>query len=105
LLGETKVKKEDSLLGSSHRREICPMLQENLGNECEITSIFKNNAPFANVTEGLQKLGKNLSKRDHIKMGWPGKSLNRNYHYSIEKGINLIAEKSNNGNVGFVNLF
>jgi hypothetical protein len=38
-------------------------------------------------------------------MGGPGKSLNRNYHYSIEKGINFIAEKSNNGHVGFVNLF
>jgi len=105
LLGKQKSKKEDSLLASSHGKEICPMFQENLDNDCEITSIFKSSAPFANVTEDLRKLGNNLSKRDHIKMGGPGKNLNRNYHYSIEKSINFIAEKSNNRNVGFVNLF
>jgi len=81
------------------------MLQENLGAECEITSIFKPNAPLANVVEDLRKLGNRLTKRDHIKMGGPGKSLDRNYQYSIVKDINFIAEKSNNRNVGFLNLF
>jgi hypothetical protein len=38
-------------------------------------------------------------------MGGPGNSLDRNYHYSIVKDNNLIAEKSNKKNVGFVNLF
>ena len=81
------------------------MLQENMGTECEITCIFKPNAPLTNVAEDLRQLGNNLTKRDHIKMGGPGNSLDRNYHYTIVMDINLIAEKSNNRNVGFVNLF
>jgi len=40
-----------------------------------------------------------------LKMGEPGNSLDRNYHYSVEKDINFIAEKSNNRNVRFVSLF
>jgi len=81
------------------------MLQEILDNECEITSIFKPNAPLANVVEDLRKIGNNLTKRDHIKMGGPGNSLDRNYQDSIVKDINFIAEKSNKRNVGFLNLF
>jgi hypothetical protein len=38
-------------------------------------------------------------------MGGPRNSLNRNYHYSIENDINFIAERLNNTNVGFVNVF
>jgi hypothetical protein len=34
-----------------------------------------------------------------------GNSLDRSYHHSIEKEINFIAERTNNTNVGFVNLF
>jgi hypothetical protein len=37
-------------------------------------------------------------------MGGPGKSLGRNYHYSVEKDINFIAGKTSNTNVGFVGL-
>jgi hypothetical protein len=82
------------------------MFQEHLGTEYEITSIFKSNAPLANVVEDLGKLGNDLSKRDHIiTVGGPGNSLGKNYHHSIEKDINFITESSNNTNVGFVNLF
>jgi hypothetical protein len=82
------------------------MLKESLGIGFDIASIFKPNAPFANVAEDLGKLGKNLTKQDHIVIvGGPGKSLDRNYNYSIEKGINYIAERTNNTNVGSVNLF
>jgi hypothetical protein len=35
----------------------------------------------------------------------PGNSLDRNYHYQIEKDINFIAERTSNTNVRFVNLF
>jgi hypothetical protein len=80
------------------------MLQENLGTEREITSIFKPNAPLADVDEDLWKLGNDVAKRDHIKIGGPGNSLDRNYHYSIED-INFTEEKSNKRNVGFVSLF
>jgi hypothetical protein len=38
-------------------------------------------------------------------VGGPGNSLVRNYHYSVEKGINFIAERMENISVGFVNLF
>jgi hypothetical protein len=34
-----------------------------------------------------------------------GNSLGRKYNHSIEKDINFIAERPNNTNVGFVNLF
>jgi hypothetical protein len=81
------------------------MFQENLGTECEITSIYKPNAPLINVVEDLRKLGNNLTKQDHIKIGRPGNSLDRNYHYSLVKEINLIPEKSNNRNVRFLNFF
>jgi hypothetical protein len=82
------------------------MLQENLGTQYEFTSIFKPNAPLANVVEGFRNLGNDLTKRDHIiTMAGPGNSLDRNYHYSIEKDINVIAEKSNTRNVRFVHLF
>ena len=45
--------------------ETGPMLQEHLGTEYEITSIFKFNAPLANVSEDLGKLG-NDHKGDQI---------------------------------------
>ena len=38
-------------------------------------------------------------------MGGPGKSLERNYHYSIEKDLNFIARRIDHTNVRFVNLF
>jgi hypothetical protein len=37
-------------------------------------------------------------------VGGPENSLGGNYHHSIEKDINFIAKRSNNINVGFVNL-
>jgi hypothetical protein len=82
------------------------MLKENLGNKFEIVSIFKPNAPLAKVVEDLGKLGKGLTKQDHIRsVGRPGNSLDRNQYYSVEKDVNFIAERTTNTNVGFVNLF
>jgi hypothetical protein len=40
-----------------------------------------------------------------LQWGGSGNSMDRNYHYSIEKDINLIAGSSNNTNIGFSNLF
>jgi len=37
-------------------------------------------------------------------VGGPGISLERNYHYSIEKDINFIARRTDHTNVRFVNL-
>lgn len=79
---------------------IGPMLQEHLVTEYEITSIFKPNAPLANIIVDLRRLGNDLTKRDHIIIvGGPRNSLDRNYHYSFQKYINFIAERSNNTNV------
>jgi hypothetical protein len=55
-------KRKILLLGSSHGREVGPMLQEHLGNEYAVTSIFKPNAPLPNVVEDLRKLGKDFTK-------------------------------------------
>jgi hypothetical protein len=38
-------------------------------------------------------------------MGGPGNSLGRNYHYSIEVDVNVIAERTVNINLGFINVF
>jgi hypothetical protein len=63
------------------------MLKENLGNKFHIVSIFKPNAPLASVVEDLGKLGKGLTKQDHIVIvGGPG--------------VNFIAERTSNTNVG-----
>jgi hypothetical protein len=80
---------------------------QDLRNANKFNSIqFKPNAPLANVVEDLRKLGKDLTKQDHIIiMGGPGNSLDRNFNYCIEKDINFIAERTSNTNVGFVNLF
>jgi hypothetical protein len=54
------------------------------------------------------KLGNYLTKRDYIiiiRVEGPGNSLDRSYHYSNKKDINFIAERVNNTNVGFSNLF
>jgi hypothetical protein len=52
------------------------------------------------------KLGKDLTKQDHIvRVGGPGNGLNRDYYYPIEKDVNFIAERAIHTNVGFVNLF
>jgi len=80
--------------------EIGPMLQEHLVTGYEITSILNPNAPLANVNLDLRKLDNDLTKRDHIIiMGGPRNSLDRNYHYSFQKYINFIAERSSNTNV------
>jgi len=92
------------LLGSSDGREVGPMLQEHLGTEYVVTSIFKPNAPLANVIEDLRKLGKDFTKQDHIVIvGGPGNSLDRNCYYQID--IKFIAERTSNTSVGFLNLF
>ena len=54
------------LLGSSHGRNIGPLLQNHLGTEYEVTSIFKPNAPLENIVEGLQNLGKDLTKKETL---------------------------------------
>jgi len=67
---------------------------------------LKSNSPLANVIEDLGNLGNKLTKQDHIIIvGGPENSLGRSYHHSIEKHTNFIAERANNTNVGFVNLF
>ena len=88
-------------------RESGPTLKEHLGNEYEITSIFKHNAHLSNVAEDLGKLGNKLIKPDNIIIivREPGHSLVRNHHYSNKKDINFIAERSSNMNVRFANLF
>jgi hypothetical protein len=84
-----------SLLGSSQGQEIGTLLQVNLGTEYMVTSILKPNVPLANVAEDLGKLCKGLTKQDHfVKVRWPGNSLDRNYHYSMNKDINFIAERT-----------
>jgi hypothetical protein len=94
------------LLGCSHGREIGPMLKESLGKDFDIVSIFKPNVPLTNVVEDLGKLGKNLTKKDHvIVVGGPGNSLDRNYNYSIVKDINYIAERTMNTNVELTTSF
>jgi hypothetical protein len=99
-------KRKILLLGTSHGSEIGLMLKESLGKRFDIVSTFKPNAPLANVVEDLGKLGKDLTKQDHIVIvGGPGNSLDRNYSYSIEKDINFIAERTANTNVEFVSLF
>jgi hypothetical protein len=49
-----------------------------------IISIFKPNAPLANTTEDLGKLGKDLTKQDHIVIV----GVDRNDNYCIQKDIN-----------------
>jgi hypothetical protein len=95
-----------ALLGSSHGRKIDPMLQENLGTEFDVCSILKPNASLAKVIKDIGKLGKGLTKRDHIIIvGGPENILDRNFHYSIENGLNFIAERTSNTSVGVVGLF
>jgi hypothetical protein len=38
-------------------------------------------------------------------VGGPGTSQGRNYHYSIEKGVDFMAERMRNTDATFVNLF
>jgi hypothetical protein len=85
LAGKTKSQKRNILLvGSSHGREVGPMLQKHPGTEYVVTSIFKPNAPLANVAEDLRKLVKDFTKQDHIVIvGGSGNSLDRNSHYQI----------------------
>jgi len=51
------------LLGSSHGRNIGPLLQNHLGTEYEVMSIFKPNAPLENIVEDLENLRKDLTKK------------------------------------------
>jgi hypothetical protein len=56
-----------------------PMLKESLGKVFYIVSIFKPNAPLANIIEDLGKLGNILTKQALIVIvGGPGNSLDRN---------------------------
>jgi hypothetical protein len=81
------------------------MLQENLGSKFDVCSIFKPNAPLTKVTVNIAKLGKGLTKQDHIIIvGGPEYSLERNYHDSIENDLNFIAERTSNTSVGFCQL-
>jgi hypothetical protein len=71
-----------------------------------VVSTFKPNAPLAKVVEDLGKVGKGLTKQDHIVIvGGPGNSLDRNHYYSVEKDVNFTVERTANTNVGLVKLF
>jgi hypothetical protein len=55
--------------------------------------MFKPNAPLVKVVV-MSKLGKNLTKQDHvIIVGGSEKSLERNCH-SFENDLNFIAERT-----------
>ena len=97
-------KKKNLLLGSNHGRDIGLMLQDKLGTEYKVSSIFK---PNARVVENIDMLGKDLTKQDHIDIvDGPGNNSDVNYnHYSIGKDLNFISKRTGNTNVGFVNLF
>jgi predicted metal-dependent enzyme (double-stranded beta helix superfamily) len=82
------------------------ILQENLGSKFEICSIFNPNAPLANVVEDVRKLGKDLTKQDHIvTVRGAQNSPDINQNYSSDKFLIFITERTSNTNVGFVNLF
>jgi hypothetical protein len=52
---------------------------------------------FAKVAEDMGKLGKGLTKQDHIiVVRRPGNNLERNCHYSIENDAKFIAERISN---------
>jgi hypothetical protein len=77
-----------------------------LGTIFDVCSIFKPNASIAKVVEDIGKLGKGLTKPDHIIIvGGPGKSRDRNFHYLVENDLNFIADWTLNTNVGVVRLF
>jgi hypothetical protein len=77
------------LLGSSHRRGMELVSQENLGSKPEVYGILKSSAPLAAV-EVVRKFGKDLTKQDHIVIvGGARSSLNRNQYYSINISVSL----------------
>jgi hypothetical protein len=54
----------------------------------------------------LGKLGKDLTKQDHIfTMEGTRNSLDKCYYYLIEKELSFVAERTVSTNVRFVNLF
>jgi hypothetical protein len=58
------------------------------------------------AVENKGKLGKGLTKQDHIVIvGGPCKSLNGNYYYSAENDVNFSAERTAKKEVGHVNIF
>jgi len=65
-----KLEKENIVFfGSSYGNGMGQMFQENLGSKFEVCSIFKPNAPLVNIVEDVRKLGKDLTKQDHIVRG------------------------------------
>jgi hypothetical protein len=88
---KNKNKMKALLLGSSRGREIGPMSQENLGTKFDICSIFKPNAPLAKAAEDIKNFNKDLTMQDHIMVGRPANSLERNHHYSIENDLNFVS--------------
>jgi hypothetical protein len=81
---KNKNKRKLLLLGSSHGREIGPMVQENLAIKLAMCNIFKPNNPLANVLEDIGKIHKGITKQNNIIIvGLSGNILGRNYHYSI----------------------
>jgi hypothetical protein len=63
---KNKNKRNILLLGSSHGKDIGPMLQGELRTKFDICSIFKPNAPLAKVVEDVGKLGKSFTNQDYI---------------------------------------
>jgi hypothetical protein len=58
------------------------------------------------VVEDVRKLSKDLTKQDHVVIERGARnSLDIKQYYSIDKGLNFIAERTSNTNVGFVNLY
>jgi hypothetical protein len=51
-----------------------------LGSKFEVCSIFKPNAPLANLVEDVRKPGKDLTKQDHIvTVGENSLDINQDY--------------------------
>jgi hypothetical protein len=79
---KNKNKRNFLLVGSSHRREVSPMVQGNVETKYDMGSIFKPNDPHAKFFEDILKIHKGLTKQDHITIvGGLGKSLDRNCHH------------------------
>ncbi|XP_049842200.1 uncharacterized protein LOC126292312 [Schistocerca gregaria] len=96
-------KRKVLLLGSSHGRGVGQLVQEKLGADYQVTSLFKPSARLSQVIEDIGPLCRDFDKNDEvIVIGGAGNSLAKDRNYDIKSDLDKIGAATGCTNVGFV---
>ena len=100
----TEPTKKVLILADSHRRQISSLLSGKLPSNFSITSLFKPNCRFADVTSELDTHTKTLTKRNTVIIIGRQNNIILGDHFPPEQHVDKLQRAAQNTNIVILNL-